>query len=257
MKQKKIFIIIIALLVFVSGCILFGGDTSSDPEPKLFQEIITAYNNHAYESSIKACEQFLAKYQKSKAKESVMMRMGESFEGLLNRDYHELISKGMEEKKAQDSFLAKHGSYHCWEVSEGGLRYNKEMFRKLLKENPQSFYADEAAYNLISWEPDYKEDPDRVQKEIKGLNGVLTQYPTTSLRPKIYFQMGYRFQILFEIYSFAKDQSKRDKAKAKESFRRAEDSYNLCLIFPEESEYSQKSLRNLDLLRQGTRIYIK
>jgi hypothetical protein len=256
MKQK-ILIIIIALLVFVSGCILFGGDPSSDPEHKLFQEIITAYNNRAYESSIKACEQFLAKYQKSKGKESVMMRMGESFEGVLNRDYHEFISKGMEEKKARDSFLAKHGSYHCWEVSEQGLRYNKEMFRKLLKENPQSPYADEAMYNLISWEPDYKEDPELVEKEINGLKGVLTQYPTTSLRPKIYFQMGYRFQILYEIYSFSKDQGKRDETKAKENFSHAEDSYNLCLNFPEESEYSQKSLHYLDLLRNKSRIYIK
>jgi hypothetical protein len=257
-EAVKLYMVLLLLMPFLSGCFLFGfGAAKKNPEQELFDEITTAYNNRAYESSIKACEQFLAKYQKSKGKESVMMRMGESFEGILNRDYHELISKGMEEKKAQDSFLAKHGSYHCWEVREQGLRYNKEMFRKLLKENPQSFYADEATYNLISWEPDYKEDPDRVQKEIKGLNGVLTQYPTTSLRPKIYFQMGYRFQILYEIYSFSKDQDKRDETKAKESFRQAEYLYNLCLNFPEESESSPKALRYLDLLRNQSRIYIK
>ena len=257
-EAVKLYMVLLLLVPFLSGCFLFGfGTAKKNPEQELFDEITTAYNNRAYESSIKACEQFLAKYQKSKVKESVMMRMGESFEGLLNRDYHELISKGMEEKKARDSFLAKHGSYHCWEIREQGLRYNKEMFRKLLKENPQSFYADEAAYNLISWEPDYREDPERVQKEIKGLNGVLTQYPTTSLRPKIYFQMGYRFQILYEIYSFAKNQGKRNETKAKESFRQAEYLYNLCLNFPEESEYSQKSLRYLDLLRHESRIYIK
>ena len=247
----------LVMVPFLSGCLFFGFGNPKDPEQELFDEIMTAYNNRAYEGSIKACEQFLAKYQRSKVKESVMMRMGESFEGLLNRDYHELISKGMEEKKARASFLAKHGSYNCWEVNEQGLRYNKEMFRKLLKENPQSPYADEAMYNLISWEPDYKEDPERVQKEIKGLNGVLTQYPTTSLRPKIYFQMGYRFQILYEIYSFAKDQSKRDETKAQESFQHAEELYNLCLTFPEQTEYSQKALRYLDLLRNHSRIYIK
>lgn len=255
--KLKLYMVLLLLMPFLSGCILFGIGTDKNPEQELFDEIMTAYNNRAYESSIKSCEQFLAEYPKSKVEDSVMMRMGESLEGLLNRDYHELISKGMEEKKARDSFLAKHGSYHCWEVCEAGLRYNKEMFRKLLKEKPKSFYADEAAYNLISWESDYKEDPERVQKEINGLNGVLTQYPTTSLRPKIYFQMGYRFQILYEIYSFAKDQGKRDETKAKESFGKAEYLYNLCLNFPEESEYSQKSLRYLDLLRHETRIYIK
>jgi outer membrane protein assembly factor BamD (BamD/ComL family) len=255
--RLKLYMALLLLVPFLSGCFLLGFGTPKNPEQELFDEIMTAYNNRAYESCIKSCEQFLSKYQRSKVRESAMMRMGESFEGLLNRDYHELISKGMEEKKARASFLAKHGWYNCWEVHEEGLRYNKEMFRKLLKENPQSFYADEAMYNLISWESDYKEDPERVKKEINGLNGVLAQYPTTSLRPKIYFQLGYRFQVLYEIYSFSKDQGKRDEAKAKESFDRAEESYNLCLNSPEQSEYSQKALRYLDLLRNKTRIYIK
>ena len=256
-EAVKLYMVLLVLAPFLSGCFLFGFGDAENPEQKLFDEIMTAYNTRAYESSIKSCEEFLAKYQRSKVKESVMMRMGESFEGLLNRDYHELIIKGMGEKKARASFLAKHGPYHCWEVREEGLHYNKEMFRKLLKENPQSFYADEAMYNLIPWEPDYKGDPERVEKEIKGLKGVLTQYPTTSLRPKIYFQMGYRFQILYEIYSFSKEQGKRDAPKAKESFRQAEYLYNLCLNFPEESEYSQKSLHYLDRLRNHSRIYIK
>ena len=63
--------------------------------------------------------------------------------------------------------------------------------------------------------------------------------------------------ILYEIYSFAKDHGKRDETKAKESLRQAEYLYNLCLNFPEESEYSQKSLRYLDLLRHESRIYVK
>jgi outer membrane protein assembly factor BamD (BamD/ComL family) len=255
--KLKLYIILLLLTPCIYGCVLLGAGGVKNPEQELFDEIITAYDNRAYESCIKACEQFLIKYQRSKANESVMMRMGESFEGLLNRDYHELIKKGMEEKKARASFLAKNGSYNCWEVREEGLRYNKEMFRRLLKENPQSFYADEAAYNLISWEGDYREDPERVEKEIKGLNGVLTQYPGTSLRPKIYFQMGYRFQILYEIYSFSKDPGKKDETKAKKSFGHAEELYSLCLSFPKESEYSQKALYYLDLLRTNSRIYIK
>lgn len=256
MNFKK-YLLLFLLVPFFSGCSVLGFGGTQDPEQKLFDEIMTAFNNRAYESCIKASEQFLAKYQRSKARESVMMRMGESFEGLLNRDYHELITKGMEEKKARASFLAKHESYHCWDVRADGLRYNKEMFRKLLKENPQSFYADEAMYNLISWEPDYKGEPQPVEREIKGLNGVLTQYPSSSLRPKIYFQMGYRFQILYEIYSFSKDPGKKNEEKANESLRQAEYLYNLCLNFPEESEYSQKALRYLDLLKNHSRIYIK
>ena len=255
--KAKIGILLLSVMPFIAGCFLLGSGPKKNPEQELFDEIMTAFNNRAYESSIKASEQFLAKYPKSDVKESVMMRMGESFEGLLKRDYQDLIGKGMEEKKAQAAFLAKHGSYNCWEVHEKELAYNKEIFQKLLKENPKSFYADEATYNLIPWERDYNENPNRIEKEIKGLNEVLTKYPTTSLLPKILFQMGYRFQILYEIYSFSKDQSKRDEAKAKESFRQAEYLYNRGLSLPVESKYSKKALHYLDKLRQGSRIYIQ
>jgi len=250
-------LILFPLILFLSGCFLLGGTPKKNPEQELYDEILSAFNSRAYESCIKACEKFLANYPKSKAKDAVMMRMGESFVGLLKRDYQELIAKGMEEKEARDYFLKKHSHYNCWEVQGENLVYNKEVFRRLLDENPKSHYADEAAYNLIPWESDYNENPELIEREIKGLQGVLTQYPTTSLRPRIYFEMGYRFHILYEIYSFSQLPAIKNQIKAKESYRQAEYLYNLCLSFPEETEFSQKALQYLDKLRQNSRIYIK
>ena len=250
------------LLLLVSGCLLLGGPPKENPERKLFNEVMTAFNSRAYESSIKNCEQFLADYADSPhlRKDAVLMRLGESYEGLLKRDYLELINKGMDEQTARGSFLAKHGAYNCWEVQEEGLTYNKEVFLRLLKENPESFYADEATYDLIPFmlrEKEYQENPARVKNEIEKLNDVLTRFPTTSLRAKILFQMGYRFHVLYEIYSFSPDLLKRDRAKAEENLLQAEYVYKLCLGLPKSSEYSKKALQNLDLLKQGKRVYLK
>ena len=94
-------------------------------------------------------------------------------------------------------------------------------------------------------------------KEIEKLNEVLTRFPTTSLRAKILYQMGYRFHVLYEVYGFSPDPGKRDAAKAEENLRQAEYVYKLCLSLPESSEYSKKALQNLDMLREGKRVYLK
>ena len=62
--KLKLYMVLLLLVPFLSGCFLLGFGTAKNPEQELFDEIMTAYNNRAYESSIKASEQFLAKYRK-------------------------------------------------------------------------------------------------------------------------------------------------------------------------------------------------
>lgn len=220
----------------------------------MFREIMIAFDNRAYESSINTSRQFLSQYPQSPGKDAVLMRMGESFEGLLQQYYQRPINEKMAEPEARAGFLEKYGHYDCWQEQAGTLVYSGEIYRRLLQENPQSNFADEAAYNLIVWERDYGEDPGRIRREITFLEEIITKYPTTSLRPKILFQMGYRFQLLYELYEFSDDPKKKDSEKAEESFRKAEYLYKLCLSLPHGSEYSKKALRHLEMLRQGTRV---
>ena len=256
--KRRILVIYIFLIVFLAGCLIPGQHSpKKNPEQKLLEEIITAFKNRAYESSIKSCRKFLSLYPQSSFKDMVLMRMGDSFEGLLKQRYQGLVKEGMDEAKARTSFLEKYGQYNCWEVREGRLVYNKAIYLQLLKENPDSHYADEASYNLIPWGKKYNENPDEIEKEINYLKEILTKYPTTSLRPKILFQMGYRFHLLYEIYSFSKNPVRRDEKKAQESFRQAEYLYKLCLNLPRGSAYSKKALHNLEMLRGGSRIYLK
>jgi len=241
-----------------AGCFMLGmGAPKKNPERDLYQEIMTAFENRAYETRITASEQFLSKYPKSEAEDDVLMRMGESFEGLLTQNYQKLVDEGMDEKKAQTSFLARYGKYNCWPRKDGALVYDKRIFRRLLQEHPESHYADEAYYDLIPWERNLDEDPPRIEREISYIKDVLRKYPTTTLSPKILFQVGDRYHLLYEIYSFSQDHSKRDQAKAQESYQQAEYSYNLCLRIPHGSEYSNKAFRNLEMLKQGTRVHLK
>jgi outer membrane protein assembly factor BamD (BamD/ComL family) len=248
-------IVFFIVLLFIQGCLIPGQQKpKKDPEREMFKEIMIAFNNRAYESTINTSRQFLSQYPESPGKDPVLMRMGESFDGLLHQHYQSLIDEGMDEAAARSSFLERYGHYDCWEERSGSLVYNKEIYRRLLEENPDSNYADEAAYNLIIFEQEYVEDPDRIRAEITSLEKVITKYPTTSLRPKIMFQMGYRFHLLHDLYSFSENPKKRDSDKAQENFQQAEYIYKLCLNLPHGAEYSKKALRYLEMLRQGTRI---
>lgn len=257
MKRNIVLYVFIGL--FAAGCVMLGQRApKKDPKQEVFEELMTAFENRAYESSITAAQQFLSQYpKKSGRKDVVLVRLGESFEGLLKQNYQDLVDEGVDEGKARTTFLAKYGHYNCWETQNGALVYNKAIFRQLFEENPKSNYADEAYYNLFQWSGNLDEDPPRIEPEITHLKEVLRKFPTTSLSPKILFQIGYRFHLLYEIYSFSKDPTKRSDAKAQESFHQAENSYNLCLNVPHGSEYSKKAFRNLEMLRQGARVFIK
>lgn len=259
MKTHKSILLVAFLTVVVctAGCFLLAPKAPQEnPEQQLLREITTAFESRAYESSITLCRQFLDRYPESERKDGVFIKLGESYEGLLRREYHARIEEGMEEASARAAFFAKYNHYDCWEDKEGVLVYNKEVYRRLLAENPHSPYADEAAYNLISWEEEADADPSRLRNEIDSLNKLLNTYPTSTLRPKIFFQLGYRFHLLYEIYSFSPDHAQRDREKAQENLQQAEYLYRLCLNTPRGSEYSKKALRNLELIRQGTAVFI-
>lgn len=243
-------------VVLLSGCTMLGlSKPKKNPEKELYQELMTAFEHRAYESSITACESFLSAYPESPVSDAVLMRQGESFEGLLRLYYLDRLDEGVSEAKARADFLATYGHYGCWDSSAEELRYNKAVFRQLLEEKPESNYADEAFYNLITYARDYQGRPEPIEKEIAALQEVLTKYPMTSLQPKILFQIGYRCQLLYELYAFSKDRARRDQEKAQQSYHQAEYSYKLCLGLPWESEYSKKALRYLDMLQTGERIY--
>jgi hypothetical protein len=243
------------LLICTQGCLIPGQQKpKKNPERDMFMQIMTAFNSRAYESSINTAQRFLSQYPQSPAKDAVLMRLGESFDGLLHQYYTSLIEEGMDPAEARVSFIERYGHYGCWEEQSGTLVYNKEIYRRLLEENPDSNYADEAAYNLIVLKRDYEGDPDQIRREITSLEEVITKYPTTSLRPKIMFQMGFRFHLLYEHYKFSDDPQKRDSDKAQENYRQAEYIYKLCLNLPHGAEYSKKALRYLEILRQGSRI---
>ena len=57
-EAVKLYMVLLLLATLLSGCFLLGFGSAKNPEQELFDEIMTAYNNRAYESSIKACEQF-------------------------------------------------------------------------------------------------------------------------------------------------------------------------------------------------------
>ncbi len=254
--KKKILLICIALSTLAQGCILMqaGAPPELTAEQKLYMEIMTAFDNRAFESCMTLSQQFLSQYSKSPGRDAVMIRMGEASEGLLKQRYYEQIAEGAAETEVRDSFLSAFGRFDCWETRDGMLAYNKQAFRQLLDENPDSNYADEALYNLIFWARDYNKDPQRINEEIAALENVITQYPTTSLRPKILFKMGYRYHLLYELYQYSPDPDVRSDVKAQESRDHAEYSYKLCLSAATGGEYAKRSLEYLEILKRGDRL---
>jgi hypothetical protein len=230
-----------------------GAPKPLTPEQKQYQEVITAFKNRAFESCISAAREFLAEFPESPAKDPVLIRMGEAYEGLLEQHYYEPIREGATEADARRAFLAAFGSYACWETHEGRLVYDKSAFQRLLDEEPDSNYADEALYNLIVWDRDHQE-PQDIRREIKDLQKVITLYPTSTLQGKILFQIGYRYHLLFEIHRYSDDPVVRNEAEAQAAYNQAEYSYKLCLNTAHSAEYADKAFHYLEKLQRGERI---
>ena len=187
----------------------------------------------------------------------VLLWLGEAYEGLLNRDYHQPIEDGQPEKAVKEKFLESYGHYQCWEETPCGLRYDLAAYKEMMEKFPDSRWADEATYNLIPWVCEYNGKPDGPLEEIGYLEKVLQDYPTTSLKPKIYYQIAYRFQILYEISAFSPRKELRDDRKTTHYKDQSAYFYKMALKYPVHSKFSRLAWENLGKLEKGERVYLK
>jgi hypothetical protein len=257
MTPVKNRILLMGVLIFFSGCMLLP----EMPERKLGEELSLmieaqkAFDDKAYPDAINLFQKYVDKYPKSKDYTIALQRLGDSYEELLAMEYQRRIENGQPPDTAKKTFLAKYGSYKCWEDGPRGLQYNKSAFKILLEKYPDSPIADEAAYRMISWENGYHGRPEGVQRELKSLEEIFQKYPTTSFRPMILYEMAYRCQIHYEMYAFSSVPGVRNEAKAQEYKEKALYLYNLSLSSPDQTKYSEKSWKDIDRLKKGERIY--
>ena len=250
-------VISLTLLFFLSACIFLPV-----PERKLNEEqtqlkaIFELSDDRLYAKAIDECREFLELFPESKYGDIALLKLGEAYEGLLEYDYYQPVAEGAPEGETEKAFIAKHGHYECWVETPCGLRYNLNTYKEMMERFPESMFADEAEYHLIPWLCDYKRLPEDPLQEIRDLEKVLQKYPTTSLKGEIYYKIAYRFQILYEIFSFSPQTNLRDMDKASEYKEQARYSYQMALKFPVQSEYSKRAWKDLNNLEEGRRIYI-
>jgi len=225
-------------------------------EEIILQEIKTLSDEKLYEDAIRNCQEFMKDFPGSKFYDLVLLRLGEAFEGLLEKNYHQLIRDGSSEEVVRKMFLEKYGHYQCWVENFHGIRYNLKHYQEMMEKFPDSRYADEAAYHLIPWIYEYKGLPEGPLKEIAYLEKLLQKYPATSLRPKLYYQIAYRVHILYEIYAFSSNADLRDEVVANKYREKALYFYKLVLKQPIQSKFSRSAWKDLKRLEEGKRIYI-
>lgn len=245
------------LLGYCSACIFLP---SIEPKPgeeeTLLQKILELSDDRVYEEAIKACREFMEKFPDSKTLDVVLLRLGEAFEGLLQLGYYQLVEDGMPADTAQKQFMKQYGHYGCWIDTPCGLGYDRSHYRQMMERFPDSLYADEGEYHLVAWSCDYKGMPEGPLEEITQMEKILKKYPTTSLKPELYYKIGYRFHVLYEIASFSPQANLRNPDKAREYKDRAFYFYRMSLKQPLQSKYSKKAWEDLGRLEEGKRIYI-
>ena len=245
------------LVIFFSSCIFLPTlEFKPGEEELLLQEIKKFSDDRVYEEAVHSCQEFLETFPESPFCDVVLVRLGESFEGLVEMNYHQLVKDGLSEGEVRRKFLEKYGHYQCWIESPGGIRYNLTHYKEMMEKFPDSNYADEAAYHLIPWIYEYEGLPEGPLKEIADLEKVLHDYPATSFRPKIYYQIAYRLHILYEIYAFSPHPELRDPEEAKKYREKALYFYKLVLKQPEQSKFSRSAWDGVKKLEEGKRIYI-
>lgn len=225
-------------------------------EEKQLQEIKKLSDDKLYEEAIKNCQKFMRTFPKSSFYDVVLLRLGEGFEGLVEINYHQVLRDGLPEEKVRKTFLGEYGHYQCWVENLSGIQYNLKHYKEMMEKFPDSNYADEAAYHLIPWIYDYKGLPEGPLKELGYLEKVLQEYPTTSLRPKIYYQIAYRLHILYEICAFSPQADLRNAVEAKKYREKAFYFYKLVLKQPIQSKFSRSAWEDLKKLEEGKRIYL-
>ncbi|KPJ59283.1 MAG: hypothetical protein AMJ42_02090 [Deltaproteobacteria bacterium DG_8] len=247
----------ILLVIFLNSCIFLPTPElkMGDEEAKL-QEIKKLSDDKLYEDAIRNCQEFMRNFPKSKFYDLVLLMLGEAFEGLVEKNYHQLVRDGLPEEVVRKTFLEKYDHYQCWVGKPHAIRYNLKHYKEMMEKFPDSRYADEAAYHLIPWIYEYKGLPEGPSKEIGYLEKLLQEYPTTSLRPKIYYQIAYRLHILYEIYAFSPHANLRNEVEAKKYREKALYFYKLVLKQPIQSKFSRSAWEDLKKLEEGKRIYI-
>ena len=250
-------VISLTFLCFLNACIFLPV-----PERKLNEEqtqlkaIFELSEEKVYGEAIDECREFLELFPESKYSDVVLLKLGVAYEGLLENEYYQRVAEGAPEGATEKAFIAKYGHYECWVETPCGLRYNLNTYKEMMERFPESMFADEAEYHLISWLCDYEGLPEGPLQEIGDLEKVLQKYPTSSLKGEIYYKIAYRFQILYEIFSFSPQTNLRDMDKAIEYKEQARYSYQMALKFPVQSEYSKRAWKDLNNLEEGRRIYI-
>jgi len=253
--KKSLLLCLLALLL--NSCLFLPEMPERKPgeEQRYLIEGQKAFDDKAYPEAIKLFQTYLDKYPQAKDYTIVLQRLGESYEGLLEMEYQRRVRAGEPEPLVRKQFLEKYGSYNCWETAASVITYNRSAYILLLKKYPDSPIADEAAYRMIKWEPNYHGRPEGVLRELKQLQEIFAKYPTTSFRPMILYQMAHRCSILYEIYSFSPAADVRNHQKAQEYREKALYLYQLSLKSPEHTKYADKSWKEMELLQKGERIY--
>ncbi len=245
------------LILFLSSCIFL-----SMPERKLgdeeqqLKEIIELSDDKFYEKAVEKCQKFTKDFPESRYYDIALLRLGEAFEGLIEQDYQQLIKDGKSEEEARKIFLEKYSHYQYWEETPCGIRYNLFHYNEMMEKFPDSNYADEAAYHLIPWVCEYKGLPEGLLKEIGYIEKVLGEYPTSTLKPEMYYQIAHRLHILYEIYAFSPQSDLSNEVEAKKYHEKAFYFYRLALKQPVQSKFSKSAWEGLRKLEEGERIYI-
>ncbi len=254
-RHKTIFLLL--LLWCGSACIFLPSlEMKPGEEETLLLKIAEFSDGRVYEETIIACRCFLEKFPKSKATDIVLLKLGEAFEGLLKPGYYQPLDEGMPADEARKQFMKKYGHYECWVDTPCGLQYNLTHYRQMMERFPESMYADEGEYHLIAWSCDYRGLPEAPLEEIAHMEKILQKYPTTSLKSEIYYKIGYRFHVLYEIAAFARQQNLQDPEKAGEYKDKALYFYRMSLKQPLQSKFAKKAWEDLGRLEDGKRIYI-
>jgi len=243
---------------FLSSCVLLPTpEFKVGDEALQLQEITKMIDDRFYEQAVQRCQEFMKKFPKSKSSDVVLLRLGQAFEGLVEEEYHQVVRGGAAAEIAKKQFLEKYGHYQCWVEKPEGVFYDRKHYQEMRDKFPESNYADEAAYHLIPWVYDYQGLPEGSLKEIGYLEKVLQDYPTTSLKPELYYQIGYRLQILYEIYAFSPDAALRSAEEAKKYREKALYFYRLVLTQPTQSKFSRSAWEALKGMEEGKRVYLK
>ncbi len=255
MHKKIIFVIV--LLPFI-GCLMSGAqkERKKKDDQLVFLRAQKALDARDYADAIELFQLFTGNFPKSNGYTIALQRLGESFEGLLEQEYIQKVENGENEQIVRKEFISRYGHFNCWEKTSEGLKYNLIHYKTILAKFPDSPIADEAAYRIIPWESNYNGRPDGLLKEIKCLEEILQNYPSTSFRSEILYKIAHRFHILYEMYAFSTAPDIRNGEMASQYRRKAVYTYKLVLDYHDHTKYSQKAWRDLSMLEEGKRIYV-